>query len=180
VRPFRLLSFATGCLLLASSCTEEPQQPARPRNVVLVVADTLRADRLGCYGYERDTSPAIDALALEGVLFENCHSQASWTLPSMISLMTGVPVTRKETVLPDLPVLAEALRAQGMTTAAFLANPTVGVDRGFERGFDQFNLLNLRAPEMVARFGSWHRGWCSRRNEEDPGFFAWLHFIESR
>ena len=152
----------------------------RARNVLLIVADTLRADRLGCYGYERDTSPEIDALAAEGVLWESCHSQACWTLPSMISLMAGVPVTRRERALPtSLPVVAETLRASGMTTAAFLGNATVGVDRGFERGFDHFGeVYNERASTVADHFEAWYRDWLGKREAGGAGFFAWVHFID--
>ena len=75
-----LLCSLAGMALLAGCGRGTEGGPSRARaNVLLVVADTLRADRLGCYGYERATSPAIDALAAEGVLFESCHSQACWT-----------------------------------------------------------------------------------------------------
>src|SRR5688572_18296046 len=150
-------------------------EPARARNVLLVVADTLRADRLGCYGYGRPTSPAIDALAAEGVLFESCHSQACWTLPSMVSLMAGVPVTKQETMLPELPVLAEALRAQGLFTAAFVANAAVGEHRGFERGFDHFGrCFEKRAEAVVESFEAWYRPWLEAAAVaagEPRGFF---------
>jgi arylsulfatase A-like enzyme len=156
--------------------------PATARNVLLIVADTLRADRLGCYGYERATTPAIDALAAEGVLFENCHSQACWTLPSMVSLMAGVPVTKQETMLPELPVLAEALRARGLYTAAFVANAAVGELRGFERGFDHYvPCFEERAEAVAARFEAWYRPWLAQAQAAAggaPGFFAWVHFVD--
>ena len=64
----------------------------RPRpNVVLIVIDTLRADYLGCYGFDGDISPRIDELAKESVLFEHCSSHAPWTTPSMASMMTRWP-----------------------------------------------------------------------------------------
>ena len=179
MKPIRVLSLVSGCLFLLPACGGDSQRPARPRNVVLIVADTLRADRLGCYGYERATSPAIDALAMDGVLWENCHSQASWTLPSMISLMAGVPVTRLETALPDIAVLAETLSEHGMATAAFIANPTVGVDRGFERGFEHFDMRFRRAPGVAGSFESWYRDRRSGSKRTDAGFFAWVQFIDT-
>ena len=60
-----------------------------PHNVVLISVDTLRPDRLGCYGHLRPTSPAIDMLAGEGVRFENNYSQSGWTLPSVATILTG-------------------------------------------------------------------------------------------
>ena len=175
------------CAVLSAGCgggagSGTPGEPrdgrAYARNVLLLVADTLRADRLGCYGYERDTSPAIDRLAAEGTLYESCHSQACWTVPSMISLMSGLAVTRKETQLPTLPVLSEALQAQGLTTAAFLANSAVGVDRGFERGFDHFEECSeCRADEVAAAFERWYRPWTERASD-GARFFAWVHFVD--
>lgn len=171
--------------LLAAGCGREPEAPAA-RNVVLMLVDTLRADRLGCYGYSRDTSPAIDALAAKGALYENCYSQSCWTLPSMISLMSGLPVTKKERRLPDVTVLAEALKARGMTTAAFVANPTVNEDQGFGRGIDHF--LSARqmeggrmAPQVAQHFASWFEQWRAGKEDEgkgDSGFFAWVHFMD--
>ncbi len=61
-----------------------------PRNLILISVDTLRADHLGCYGYERETSPAIDALAEQGVVFENCLSTTGWTIPSHVSMLSGL------------------------------------------------------------------------------------------
>ena len=73
-------------LVLAACAQEDPgQEPSTPErpDVVLIVVDTLRADRLGCYGYERPTSPVIDRLAAQGTLFLEARAQCSWTLPSM-------------------------------------------------------------------------------------------------
>jgi arylsulfatase A-like enzyme len=170
---------AAPALFFLAGCGDDTPGGPRTRNVVLIVADTLRADRLGCYGYERDTSPAIDALAEEGVVWESCHSQACWTVPSMISLMSGVPVTRKETVVPPFSVLPEVLQQHGLTTAAFLANAAVGVDRGFERGFDDWHeCYEMRAPEVVDHFETWYRAWSAEDDGRRPGFFAWVHFID--
>ena len=62
-----------------------------PRNAIIILLDTLRADRLGCYGYERDTSPALDALAARGTCFEQVVSPAPWTLPATGALLSGLP-----------------------------------------------------------------------------------------
>ena len=69
-------ALGTAALLTLAACSGDARRP----NVVLIVVDTLRSDRLGCYGYPRATSPEIDALAKEGVLFEDCTSQAPWTM----------------------------------------------------------------------------------------------------
>jgi arylsulfatase A-like enzyme len=113
------------------------------RNLLLISLDTLRADHLGCYGYERPTSPFLDALADEGVVFERAHAASPWTLPSHASLFTGLYPSQHGvknegfSVPKDILTLPQALGERGFATAAvvsahFLA-PRYGLDRGFER-----------------------------------------------
>jgi arylsulfatase A-like enzyme len=150
---------------------------ARPKNVLLFVVDTLRADRLGAYGYERATSPNIDAFAAEATLWLDNRSQSNWTNPSMVSLMTGLWVTRDEQVVPErFPSLAELFQESGFATAAFVANKTLITGRGFQRGFDEFEYLNLTGSEVVASFTA----WLERRSAsgDERGFFAWVHLID--
>ena len=82
----------SACLLLAlASCTgSSPPVEERPDNLLLIVIDTLRADHLGCYGAERETSPAIDRLAASGLRFERAYATAPWTMPSVASMITGL------------------------------------------------------------------------------------------
>jgi hypothetical protein len=97
-------------------------------DVVLYVVDTLRADRLGCYGYAAAETPAIDALAAHGILFENTVAQSSWTRPAVASLMTGEwgmthgAVTLRDRLYSGVPTLAEGLQRAGYTTGAFVTN----------------------------------------------------------
>lgn len=113
-------------------------------NVILISLDTLRADRLGCYGYEKNTSPAIDRFAEKALLFENSFSNASWTLPSHMSLMTSMypkqhGVRDQDSRLSrDKKTLAEALRDEGYRTAAFTAGYLVSAVFGFDRGFEVY------------------------------------------
>ncbi|MEO0650120.1 MAG: sulfatase [Planctomycetota bacterium] len=118
---------------------------AEPPHVVLVMLDTLRADHLHCYGYERETSPVLDALARESVLFERVLSTACATGPSQMSLMTGtLPAVHGITnggpgwPSPDLPVLAEVLADAGYRSVAFADGGILKPDYGFDRGFDLF------------------------------------------
>lgn len=170
-------ALALSALAAWTGCAPAEPEPIA-RNVVLIVADTLRADRLGCYGYPRETSPAIDALARRGTLYEQCRAQGGWTLPSMISMFSGLEVTRRETRLPGTPTLAETARAAGLATAAFLANETIGAeDQGFRRGFDTFvECYGLTARSVADRFRYWLRKRRPRANER--GFFAWVHLID--
>ncbi|HRW08923.1 MAG TPA: sulfatase-like hydrolase/transferase, partial [Caldilineaceae bacterium] len=105
---------------------------ARP-DIILLVLDTQRADRLSCYGYEKETSPNLDAFAADATLFRHACSPAQWTVPSHSSLFTGLypsvhGTQQSFSILPDsLTPLSERLGGQGYYTAAFCNNPLVGV-----------------------------------------------------
>ena len=119
--------------------------PSKPLNVVLIVVDTLRADHLGVYGYDRDTSPHIDALARESVLFKHAIAAAPWTTPSVASMMTSqypsVLGIRKHPVsLPQrFPLLSEILKQHGYTTHGIISALMISGQLGFSRGFDVYD-----------------------------------------
>jgi glucan phosphoethanolaminetransferase (alkaline phosphatase superfamily) len=109
-------------------------------NIILITIDALRADHLSCYGYHRKTTPAIDKIAEQAIIYSNAIAPSSWTLPSLASLFTSVypsnhgvvhdPRHKKdpshalgETFSEQLTTLAEALKAQGYTTFAVASNP---------------------------------------------------------
>jgi len=134
--PKTLLRDLAAALLLAA-CSGDGATP--PRHVLLLVIDTQRADHLSCYGYPRPTSPAIDALAAESVLFEHAAAQATWTLPSMVSLMTSAYVAEEVLRIPDdKTTIAEVFRENGYATGAFICNDLLSPENRFERGFDAF------------------------------------------
>ncbi len=113
-------------------------------NVVFVLVDTLRADRLSGYGYERPTSPVLDSIASNGVRFARAQSQSSWTKCSMASLWTGLfpqrtGVTRFDHALPDSATLpAEIFQKAGYTTVGIWRNGWVAPNFGFGQGFDLY------------------------------------------
>jgi arylsulfatase A-like enzyme len=114
-------------------------------NILFMVLDTQRADRLSCYGYPQETSPYLDALAADATLFKSAIAPAQWTIPSHASMFTGLYPSEHQTlqsysVLPkDLTTLAERLSAGGYYTAGFCNNPLVGViNNGLRRGFYSF------------------------------------------
>lgn len=125
-----------------SSSSADPAWP----NVVLVVLDTTRVDRLSAYGYARPTTPALERLASEGARFTRAYSAAEWTAASHASIFTGAHVsvhgvTRESAILDEeLGTLAESLGERGMRTAAFVKkewlNDETGILRGFETTFD--------------------------------------------
>lgn len=131
-------------------------------DILFIVLDTQRADRLGCYGHEKADTPNLDALAANGVLFEQAISPAQWTIPSHASMFTGrYPTTHQvlqsnQSLSPDLPHLAEVLRAAGYETVGFCNNPLVGIlNNGFKRGFDKFYNYGGAFPSVPDRSTPW-------------------------
>lgn len=132
--------------------------PARP-HVVLIDVDTLRADRLGCYGYTRDTSPRLDRWAAsEAVLYEDALSTACWTLPATISMLTGLaPVQHRVysgqmTMSPELTPIARRLRAAGYETHGRSDGAFVSSSFGFGEGFERYD-CEPRPREEHERIG---------------------------
>jgi arylsulfatase A-like enzyme len=119
----------------------------RPRNAVLVSIDTLRADHLGCYGHPLPTSPHLDALASDGVLFEDVSSTAPWTLPAHASLLTGLYPNRTGVrtlhhALPaDVDTLATRLALQGFETMAVVNSLYLTRASGLDQGFARFEAI---------------------------------------
>ena len=182
-----LTSEPRGQTALHASADEETSDEPRA-SVLLIVVDTLRADHLGCYGYGRNTSPHIDRLAARGVRFRNAIAQSSWTLPSMISLMTGQYVLGTTPQLPEeTDALAELFSARGYQTAAVVGNDVVGEPEGFTRGFDVFLSqadLDLDNPENIG--GDVHSigavvnehalSWAAAQAEAP--FFLYVHYMD--
>lgn len=181
----RLYAFAVGVVPATVLAAE-------PKNVVFVLIDTLRADRLGAYGCTQENiSPSIDALAKQSVLFEQPISQAHWTIPSVGAIFTGVYPTvsgqsKKVKVgvppLPDsLETMAEHFSASGMDTASFVQNNVLGASNGYAQGFDTWRVVR---PNAIRSVGSatfmtdlavdWLDG---HRGDPDP-FFLYVHYTD--
>lgn len=130
-------------LALTSAACARQSKPTG--NVVLISIDTLRADHLGCYGYGRDTSPFLDELADRGVLFEHAIVQVPGTLPSHMSMLTGLLPAEHDVRPPDgalspkIRTLAERLLRRGVRTAGFTEGGYVSGRYGFDRGFELFD-----------------------------------------
>lgn len=149
-------------------------------DIVFIVLDTQRLDRLSCYGYPLCTSPHIDVLASEATLFTRAISPAQWTLPAHASLFTGLypsehTVTQFDSVLPlTVPTLAERLQNAGYFTAAISNNPLIGkknngMVRGFEfiknYGYWEFDMWNVNSDEDIpVKFSLRKEGHRLRRN----------------
>lgn len=160
-RPRFLADVLVGLGLAAafSSCdpgeTSTPDLGASggPPNVVLIVVDTLRADRLGCYGYERPTSPVIDALASEGAVFLEARAQASWTAQSMVSMLSGRYLTSARDIFEaDATALAEQFHEAGYRTLGSVGNVILSSELDFDRGFDRYS-AKYSNPEDAPEIG---------------------------
>jgi arylsulfatase len=195
--PLRLLASALLLIPLTGCGTSSEGDQARgvdgQPNIVLVTIDTLRADHLACYGYFRETSPRLDALAGEGVLFERAFAVMGTTLPSHLSIMTGLYPHQHGYVAnhgamaggfrssPGRTTLAEALSAAGYSTAAFVSGPTVsratGLDSGFEL-FDEHKPVNPKTLADTSRRSAATTDAAIAWLEDHPPqpFFLWVHY----
>ncbi len=180
---------------------------AQKPNVLIVLIDALRADRLGIYGYQRDTSPNLDKLASQGWRFNAAIAQASWTKPSVASMITGLYVRQTsvssgawaqqgqqgavlvQALAAQHLTLAEQLAAMGYETAAFGENHHLVPELGFSQGYLKYDwrqpvrigplrqIVKRFEPEFVAE-------WINDRFidwvDANSGrkFFAYLHHID--
>ncbi|HEX6885713.1 MAG TPA: sulfatase [Planctomycetota bacterium] len=172
-----LRALLAGLSLVA--CAEPPAPPTERPSLILVSIDTLRADHVGVYGYERDTTPNLDRWAEGAIVFERAYALAAWTLVSHMTMLTGLfpaqhgVIGQNRALSPDIPLIAERLKAAGYRTYA-LHEEGAWIDErhGFERGFDLFEghsgleqadaHLRTLLPEL----------------EQDGPFFLFLHVFD--
>jgi arylsulfatase A-like enzyme len=139
----RHLPVALFALALAA-CGVSTESRGAP-NVVLITLESIRPEHLGCYGYDRPTSPALDALAAESVVYDDAHAVTSWTLASHASLFTGLYPTAHQAVGPvdvlgdDYETLAETLAAAGYATAGFASGPYLRRQHNLHQGFELYD-----------------------------------------
>jgi arylsulfatase A-like enzyme len=167
---------------------EEGEKTAERPNILFILVDTLRADHLTPYGYKvHDTSPEIQhRLADHGTVVENAYSQAPWTLPSVVSFMTGrypgelLGEDLAAYGIPDgVTPLAERMAALGYDTGGFFANPTLHAGAGFERGFRTFyapppdvEWIRKHADELNRHAVPWLHA-----HQRRP-FFLYVHYVD--
>lgn len=184
-----LAPLAVGVLILAplagcpkagpeqnAKAAEAAQAPPQPYDVVIVLIDTLRADHLAVYGYDRPTSPNLIALAKEAVVFEQAHSPAPWTLPSVVSLQLSKFVCEHSVYYDSQRIAATAkpmalqLQSAGYQTACFYRNPYAGAMSGLDRGFD------LCASPRVQMSGREVTAWLKEVKKDN--FYLYIHNTE--
>ena len=181
VRPVHI--FSLSCLAALAACGGK----ADPPNILLITLDTLRADHLSCYGYGKETSPHLDAFAAGATRYESCRATAPWTVPTHASLFTGLHPfehgahsfdieDRTDNVFPfdgATPTLAEVLRGGGYRTGALIANQGyLGPESGLARGFDDYTVERVSAPELNGKALAWIDGG-------DEPFFLFLNYLDT-
>jgi len=186
---FRTAIGAVLCAAMLSACGGSGSE--RPPNLILISIDTLRPDRLGCYGHDRDTSPAMDELATGGARFADVTASSPWTLPSHASLLTGMYPSRHgvkshlHRLHGEIPTLAELLAARGFHTMAVVNYQNLTSRFGFDRGFESFSYVSEfsdtrdpnrtiqnRGEEIVDQALAW------LEDRDDRPFFLFLHFYD--
>lgn len=181
--------------IFLAGCRSRFHKNKRP-NIIFILIDALRADRLGCYGNLENHTPVMDSIAAESVIFNRVVAQSSWTQPSIASLFCSyypsvhkvrkwrkIPKekrakAKKVAVLNDnFITLAESLQKSGYDTAAFVANPWIVPELGFAQGFEHFDssFANNTTPgDMVNKAAV---TWLRNRNSDKP-FFCYLHYMD--
>jgi arylsulfatase A-like enzyme len=181
-----VLGILCGCLLPLAGCAGQSERP----NVLLVVLDTTRRDRLSTYGHTEPTSPALDRVAGEGLVYEQCISAGSWTLPSHASIFTGMYPRDHGTTVEnwnldrEFTTLAEVLSDDGYATAGFCCNPWISDDTGLLQGFDDVREIwrgrrdDRRDEHGAARATEEVLAWLDAREEGAGPFFAFVNYLE--
>lgn len=189
LRRLVVVALAAATLACAPAAPEESPGPAPAFNVVVILVDCLRADHMGAYGYQRPTTPNMDRLAAESIVFERAVSASNWTKPAVASLFTGAWVSqhrltegnavaeggegpvRSQVLAPELDTLAELLSSAGMATGGFVNQGHLAGYMGFDQGFDRYR-TGLGDHGVVQAFAGWMAGVRGRP------FFAYLHFLD--
>jgi arylsulfatase A-like enzyme len=167
---------------LTAACGGQPAQvlPSTPHPIIIIDIDTLRADHLGCYGYHRDTSPAIDAFAQESVLFERAFSQAPNTPPSQTSILSGLypsshgMIEDEDRVPEEVVTLAEALSSHGFVTAGFHDGGYMSATFNIDQGFDRYESSQGKG---LANSGPKIMRWISEHAEDN--FLLLIHTYDT-
>ncbi len=188
----KLFAVTTVVVIVSALLFWQWAHPSRP-NVILIIVDTLRADHLSTYGYERKTSPVIDTFADENLKFNLAMATAPWTAPSVASIFTGLYPTAhgvgrhispedaedgraKAAILDDrFETLAEALGRNGYVTAGVTGNAWVADYLGFAQGFDKFltmdyspaNEINFYSFQLIKSF-----------SEQSQPFLLYVHYMD--
>jgi arylsulfatase A-like enzyme len=183
-----LLFFVTLSILTACRSGKSPESDLKDYNIILISIDTLRADHLHCYGYERDTSPNIDRIASESIVFENAVSQSAWTLPAHASMLTGLLPSEHGLIFYDneglgnkkgfgtldgnITTLAEILKTFAYTNVSYNGGAWIDPAFGLRQGFDIYRWGGRYFKDNVPKSISWIKA------NPDKKFFLFLHAFD--
>jgi len=169
--------FLSFSLCISAAVSGSQPKTSSAINVVFITIDALRADHLGCYGYKRQTSPAIDRLASQGVLFTQAIIQACYTSASIASIFTSQYPCQRKVLSPinsylkrQFCTLAEILKKNNYATAAVTPNFILESRFGFRQGFD---FCSMAAPEN--RQTDVAIDWIKQHKNEP--FLIWVHYL---
>lgn len=194
------LTLCTGCNQLPKYSIAEQKGITPPKNILLITVDTLRADHLGCYGYQKIQTPTIDALAQRGVLFEWAFTPVPLTLPSHASILTGLyPSTHgvlnngEYQLSTSIKTLPHILQGHGFATAAFIGAFVLSKQFGLNQGFEVYDEEFLSKEEKVLETFSIQASplYTERKGEKvtkaalkwikerkPSRFFLWVHYFD--
>ena len=171
IRRFALIACVLGCL---ASCGEgapsdRSDKQERPKNLLLISIDSLRADHVGAYGYvppfqpEKRITPHLDQVAARGLRFDSCWTSTSWTLPAHASLFTGLDdvghgvIDDAFRIDPQHQTLAEHLTAAGYRCRGIYSGPFLDGRFGIDRGFESWRSARISETELVAEVEAWEQ-----------------------
>ncbi len=179
-------------LVLATAAMTPACSRPQPPSVVLIVVDTLRADHLGAYGYDRPVSPNLDALAEDAAIFDNAFAAATWTLPSFASLFTGLYPSQHDAGRPyedergeqfsviraAARVFPEVLRQHGYATGAVVNAPFLHNGFGFDRGFDDYDWAPASDSQVRRADATVDAALAWLDEHADKPFFLFVHMFD--
>lgn len=183
------LVLSMGAVLPLCSCARDGEH----LNLLMIGVDTLRADHLGAYGYQRKTSPSIDRFFASAVVFDDAQATSSWTLPSFASMMTSLHASThgcwrfRDSLNPSFTTLAEVLRDAGYHTAAIVSHVFLGAKHGLHQGFEDYDESLVRetlksshtaitSPDVTERATA----FLTQRSIIPGGrpWFLWVHYFD--
>lgn len=186
--PTSVVRVATAFLAFAALRASAAHAETRLPNIVVIVVDTMRADRLGLNGNARGLTPFLDALGGRGAVFVNAYAPSSWTYPSIASLFTSRYASQHQVVSydsvlpPDEVTLAELLAERGYLAAGFCANFRVNIARGYAQGFDHWESYlpeGGQAKPTAAKLRTQVLAWlASVPDTATRPLLLYLHYME--
>lgn len=160
------------------------RRPADRPDVVLITLDTVRADHVGCYGYARNTTPNLDALAAQGTRFTQAYAPSNWTAPSVGAMFTGLyPSEHGATIVnarlrPGPVTIAEALRNAGYATRAVISHTFVNHEVDFDQGFDVFDESAVALLAQASSADVSDVALRMLRERDRRPLFLWIHYFD--